>query len=405
MNLNPAPIMIRINIFKWISRRSTAGTWRVAVSLAATLVLLGCNKDQKLDSAPEPKVEGEKILMPKNSPALTSLTTEPAELHKSAVVRLNGRLVWDDDITVRVFSPFGGRVASVLVESGQTIKPGDSLAAIASPDFGQAQTDARRAATDLLQAERNFNRVRELFEHGAAPQKDLQSAEADFERAKSEQERTGARLALYSGSSGAIGQLYQLASPLAGVVVEKNINPGQEVRPDQMLANAPQLFAPLFVVSDPSRLWIQIDANEADLPNLKPGQKFVLTARAFPGREFSGQIKVVSDSLDPTTRTIKVRGSVDNSSRMLKAEMFVNVALPGVEKSGVVVSAGAVFLRGEKHYLYTEENPGEFLRREVTAGPDHEGKVLIIDGLDAGQRVVTDGSLLLEQLLQSATGS
>ena len=381
-----------------------ACTLRIAVSIGAALAFLGCDKNQKPAGTPEPKVEGERITMLKDSPALTSLTTESAELRKSVVVRLNGRLVWDDDVTVRVFSPFAGRVAKVLVESGQTLKQGDSLAAIASSDYGQAQTDVRRTATDLLQAERNFNRVHELVDHGAAPQKDLQSAEADFERAKSEKDRTAARLALYSSSVGAIGQLYQLNSPLAGVVVEKNINPGQEVRPDQMLANAPQLYAPLFVVSDPTRLWIQIDATEADLPNLKPGQKFVLTARAFPGRDFSGEIKVVSDSLDPATRTIKVRGTVDNSSRLLKAEMFVNVDLPEVARPGVVVPVGAVFLRGEKHYLYVEETPGVFLRREVNAGPEHKGKVLILDGVTAGQQVVTDGSLLLEQLLQSTKG-
>ncbi len=377
---------------------------RITFALIAMLVFNGCNKAEKVADTQAPKVEGEKIIMPRNSPALPSLATESAESHQGSIVRLNGRLVWDDDVTVRVFSPFVGRVSKVLVESGQSIKQGDSLAAIAAPDYGQVQADARRAVADLLQAERNFNRVRDIFEHGAAPQKDLQSAEADYERAQSEKERTAARLGLYGAPAGAIGQLYQLNSPLAGVVVEKNINPGQEVRPDQMLANAPQLYAPLFVVSDPSRLWIQIDATEADLPGLKPGQNFVLTARAFPGQEFHGQLKVVADSFDSVTRTIKVRGTVDNRSRLLKAEMFVNVDLPGTVRQGVVISSGAVFLRGDKHYVYTEENPGEYLRREINAGPEYRGKVLILGGVNAGQRVVTDGSLLLEHIFQSAKG-
>src|SRR4029077_1181604 len=111
--------------------------------------------------------------------------------------------------------------------------------------------------------------------------------------------------------------------PLDGFVVEKSVTPGQEVRPDQMLANMPQYTAPLFVVTDPSRLWIQIDATEVDMAFLRPGCEFTFTSRAFPGQGFTGRVDTVSEFIDPATRTIKVKGSVDNSSRLLKAEMFV----------------------------------------------------------------------------------
>ena len=375
---------------------------RLTFSMLLTSALFaGCHSGEKAENAPGPKVVGQKISIPADSRQLASLTVAPVEKCNAAKLRLNGRLVWDDNVTVRVFTPFGGRVSKILAESGQLVEKGAPLVAIASPDYGQAQADARKAVSDFAQAEKTLARVKELFDHGAAPQKDLQSAEADFARAQSEKQRTQARLAMYGGTDSASEELYQLKSPLTGVVVEKNINPGQEVRSDQMLANAPQLCAPLFVLTDPARLWIQLDANEADLPQLRRGLPFTLSARAYPGQEFHGQLEVVSESLAPATRTIKVRGSVDNAARQLKAEMFVSVEIEGEEKPGLNVPAKAVFLKGDKHYLYVEEARGEFQRREIQAGPEHDGKIVVLDGLQPGQRVVADGAMLLEQIFVS----
>jgi len=378
---------------------------RLAILLLAAL-LTGCNTEEtKIEARSAPQVQGDKLTFPADSPQMAALVVEPVEPCKGSATRLNGRLIWDDNVTVRVFTPFGGRVTKILAEVGQTVAQGDPLVWIASPDYSQAQADARKAASDFSLSERSLNRVRELFEHGAAPQKDLQFAEADFERAQSEKQRTIARMALYGGSADAIGDVYQLQSPLSGVVVDKSINPGQEVRPDQMLANAPQLFSPLFVITDPSKLWIQLDATEQDALRLNPGQPIVIHSRAHPDEVFNGQIEVISDYLDSSTRTIKVRGRVDNSKRLLKGEMFVSVELPASQQAGFDISTKAVFLKGEKHYIFLEEGRGQFARREIKIGLEHGGKVLVLDGVEPGQRVVTNGVLLLEQLLQANGGS
>ncbi len=374
------------------------------------LVVVGCqSKEGKPEAPAVAQVQGEKVVFPKDSPQMAALVVEPVEVCKGSPIHLNGRLVWDDDVTVKVFTPFGGRVTKILTEVGQTVTQGEALATIASPDYGQAQADARKAASDFVLAERSLNRSQELFAHGAAAQKDVQSAQADFERAQSEKQRTAARLALYGGNTNAIGDFYQLQSPLQGTVVEKNINPGQEVRADQMLANAPQLFSPLFVITDPSRLWVQLDATEQDAPRLQRGQPIVVHSRSQSGEVFSGRIDVVGDSLDPATRTVKVRGSVDNSRRLLKGEMFVSVELPPNEQAGLDVSSKAVFLQGTNYCVFLEAAPGHYERREIKIGAehgaDHESKILVIDGIQAGQRVVTVGALLLKRVLESGNGS
>ena len=245
-------------------------------------------------------------------------------------------MVWDDKTTVRVFSSVAGRVQRILVSLKDNVAVDDTLAMMASPDFGQAQADASKADADLKLSQRTLTRTRDLFEHGAAAQKDVEAAEDDFENKKAELQRSLARLKLYGVELGAsVDGMFPLKSPLAGRVVEKNINPGQEVRPDQMLANDPNIIKPLFVISDPKRLSVVLDVTELDIGGLKPGQQLQIHSRAYPNETFTGALEVVGDSLDPQTRTVYVRGYVDNPGGRLKAEMYVSVDVVGpAESSG-----------------------------------------------------------------------
>lgn len=365
------------------------------------LCLTGCKPEHASPETTEPKVAGETITFATNAPQTAGLSVESVGPEHSPTVRLTGRLVWDENATARVFTPFAGIIRTLLAEVNEPVTSGQALAVIQSGDFGQAQAESRKAASDFRRAERNLTRIQELFEHGAAPRKDLDSAEADYASSGAERQRAEQRLAIYGALATSTNSDFLLPSPLTGVLVERNVTPGQEVRPDQMLANMPQITAPLFVVTDPSRLWVLIDASEDDLPHLQPGQTFEFTARAFPNQVFTGKVGVVSAFIDQTTKTIKVRGSVDNSNRQLKAEMFVNITLPDLRKGfAASVPEKAVFLKGDKHYVFVEEHPGQFTRREVQLGPEQQGQIAIVAGLDAGQRVVTDGCVLLEQILK-----
>jgi membrane fusion protein, heavy metal efflux system len=370
-------------------RRKSLSPWLLG---AALLLAAGCAREHRPADPPGPRIEGDRIVYAPNAAELASLTAAPAQAAPVGTVRTTGRLAWDEDRTARVFPPVGGRVRQLLADLEQRVARGTPLAAVESPDFGQAQADAARARTDLAAAERNLERVRDLFAHAAAPRKDVEAAQADRDRAQVEAERTSSRLTLLGGTAGKVDQRFVLRSPIAGVVVDRAINPGLEVRTDAQ--------APLFVISDPARLWVFLDVVEQDLAQVRRGLPLVLRCNAYPQRTFNGVVEVVGDALDPATRTVKARGSLANPQRLLKAEMYVEVEVADPSRRpGLEVPSVAVVAEGPQRYVFVEESPGTFRRRAVTAGAERGGNTQILGGLAAGQRVVVEGSLLLESLL------
>ncbi len=370
------------------------------VVLSVFVVALGgCRSTTGNSADPAPRVSGVSIQFPAGSPQLHALSLEPVRSVIQDGETLNGRLVWNETATARVFTPFGGRVRRVLVEAGESLRAGAPLAEVESAEFSQAQADARTADADLRLAERNLARLRELYESGAAPLKDVEAAEAERTRAASQSEHCRSRLAAYGAGADSVTGVFVLRSPINGTVVERNLTPGQEIRSDQMLANAPQLFSPLFVISDPTRLWVDLDASEAQLPALRPGRAFLLSTDAYPGQTFPGRLQTVSQAMDPTTRTLKARGAVENPGGRLKAEMFVSVRIPGDAVAGANVPAKAVFLHGRRHFVFVEQGAGRFVRQPVTVGQEVDGHMLVTAGLAPGERVVTDGCILLQELL------
>jgi cobalt-zinc-cadmium efflux system membrane fusion protein len=369
-------------------------------ALLLIALLPGCSQAPKTaesESVGGPKVEGDHVTFSTNAPHLAHLAVEAARERKAVASGLSGRLAWDDDITARVFPAVSGRIIEIEGKPGQKVETGESLARIKSPDFGQAQADARKATSDLKAAERTLNRTRELLKHGAAAEKDLESAEAEYTRAVSEKERAIATLSLYGGSadSGIVDGLFALKAPIRGVVVEKSVNPGQEVRSDQVGDK------PLFVISDPSRLWLFLDVTEADVAYLTPGQEVLVRARALPDKVFHGRVEVIGEGLDAATRTIKARCVVDNTDKDLRAEMYVSAEINSAT-TGVDIPTRAVFLKDNQPHVFVETAPGQFQRRPVKLGAESEGRSVILAGLAAGQRVVTQGCLLLEAMLENS---
>ena len=374
---------------------------RLALFWIAT-VLFGCRPAEKIDDAPIAQVFGYRVLFPTNAPQLSYLSVEPAQESRLAATGLYGRLVWDDDVTTRVYSPVAGRVVKIPAEVNRLVSAGDALAQLDSPDFAQALADARTAQGNLAAADKAFSRAKELLAHGAAAEKDVEAAEAAFIAAHAENERTVARLANLGSTPDGTNSLFVLRSPLAGIVVEKNISPGQEIRPDLMLANAQQFINPQFVVTDLSHLWLFLDIDETAATALMPHQEISVHARVYPGKVFRGELEIIGHELDPATRTVRTRCRVDNPDQSLRAEMYVtaDVAVDGV--GSVNVPAKAVFLKDDQHFVFVEIAPGQFERRAVKPGAEGGGRTEILDGLRPGQRVVTEGCLLLESLIEGA---
>lgn len=371
------------------------------------LVLASCAKEPVgVPDTSGPKVSGDEVQFASGSPQLDSISVDQAQARTIAIQHLTGRLYWNDDVTVRVFTPVSGRVTRAVADLGEAVTNGSALAEVDSPDFGQALAAARTAVANLAAADKANVRTKELFAHGAAAQKDVEAAEAAYQAALAERDRSGAVLANYGGSVQSTNELYWLRTPLAGVVVDKNINPGQELRADMMLGNVPQTFNSLFTISDPTKLWLQVDVPETDLSALAAGQKLIVHSPAFPGQVFDGAVAKIGDTLDPSTRTVKVRGVVANPGGVLKAEMYVTVDVTEptdrLAQAGVNIPSSSVFMLDDHYYLFVETAPGQFKRQQVTVGPEADGKIPVYAGLAAGQKVVTEGALLLQSIINPA---
>jgi membrane fusion protein, heavy metal efflux system len=358
--------------------------------------LTSCSKAPEPEPPPAARTEGESIIFPVNAPQISSIKSQVINMQSVPPTHLNGRVTWNEDKTVRMFTPFAGRVERILVQPGQAVAKGQALAVIASPDFGQAQTDARRADSDYVLAEKNLSRLRELEQNGVAARKDVHVAEADQARAAAELARARRRLELYGGAGRGVDQTYTLTSPIAGVVVEKNINPGQELRPDQAISNAP----PLYTITDPTTLWVLIDAAERDLPLLTRGKTITIRTPAYAEDSFPAEVASVADFLDPATRTIKARATLSNATRKLKGEMYVTAEIDTGAATELLVPSKAMYFQSEQNYVFIDEGKGKFTRRAVKAGDVRDSRTEILKGLNEGEKVVVDGALMLQQMLQ-----
>src|SRR5580700_8986524 len=386
------------------ARTKTARSLAMTGALVLDLSLGSCNKPATEPAAVEPPhVTLKSIEFRKGSPQLNSIRVAEANPFRQGQESFTGQLIWNEDCTNRVFSPVAGRIETIVAEIGKKVDKGADLALMRSPDYGQAQADYRKATSDLAQAEKTLARVKALREHGAAAVKDLESAQADYDRALSEKQRAELRVQLLGSVGGDFSDLYHVTAPIGGVVVDRNVNVGQEVRSDIVLANSPQLVVPMFTITDPSKLWVQLDVPEREVSKLQPGQPIEVGSSAYPEHIFEGHVDLVGAALDPQTRVVHARGNVDNSEGLLKAAMYVTVNVKELLASSaeVVVPSRAVFFLDGKYFVFLETARWKYEKREVVVTRETPGGLIVVGGgsLQAGDRVVTEGNLLLNEML------
>ncbi len=377
-----------------VQSRLAAALMPLAFLVAGTLV--GCNPEPPPPPEPGPSVSGTTVRF---NGRPEGIRTEPVQDAGNTTLTLPGRLVWDEDVTVRVFTPFSGRLIKPLVQVGDRVRAGQELAEMASSDFSEAMADARRAETDGKLARDSLARLRELHGAGLVARKELIEAQALASRSAIERQRTQNRLAQVGASGGGLN--FVLRAPIDGVVVDRSVNPGQELRADQG-------STPLFVITDPTRLWAWFDAPESALPRLaaaQPGTPMQITSGAWGNRVFDASLRRKDDAIDPTARSFRLRAEVENPDRSLKAEMFVTATLSLPDDSGGRpvghVPTSAVLLVDGRRQVFVQDGDNGFTRVEVDVIRELPGRVGVT-GLTTGQRVVVEGNLYLQQILSRA---
>ena len=312
---------------------------------------------------------------------------------------LSARIAYDENVTARIGAGFSGRIVAVKAAPGDKVKAGQVLAEIDSPDYGSARADLDKARSDEERKRLVLERARELVAGEGVAAKDIEMAQAEYAQARAETARADMRLRNLNPASLPVrGQRIGLVSPVSGVVTERSATLALEVGPGQA--------APLFVVTDPNRLWLMIDLPERLLSRLKLGNTVMVESDAYPGERFDAKIMQTGQVVDQNTRRIPVRARLDNPDGVLLPEMFVRATLYQDRGSGVQVPNSAIVHRGVYSYVFVETAPGEFQRREVKLLAHGSETTYVAEGLKGGERVVVTGAMLLDAEISAlASGS
>jgi cobalt-zinc-cadmium efflux system membrane fusion protein len=364
-----------------------------------------------------------------SSPQTNAATSESAQSHAietetvalqtiAGVIPATGKVLVTEDRVAIIGPVHGGRLVRLYAGQGSKVKKGQRLADLESADIDQAEADYLKAVADYENARRTsaaevkfaqatYDRTKVLYEKTITAGKNLQAAEHDLEVAKATAESsvagtrsalTAARrhlliLGLKQSDIDALKNkpdspvLFSLTSPITGIVVERNATIGATVGSD----------ANVFKIIDLSRVWIDANVFEKDLERVRRGQEVKVLVTAFPESSFSGRVILINSVVDPETRSVKVRTEVPNPDGRLKPDMFANVSIiTDLHRTAISIPQSAVLNDGGKTVVFVAEGSG-YKKRQVTAGIQSNDRVEIIDGLNAGDKVVVKGNYLLLQ--------
>ncbi len=348
-----------------------------------------------------------------------TLTVEPVcdKIFRAEHVT-EGKVAVDEDRSTPVFSPYAGRVTKLLVKPGETVKQGQPLFVIEAADTVQAQNDFITAITAMNKAksaqdlaEIQYKRAKDLFEGRAVPLKDFQQAEATFVQAQNDMRsaqtaldaaRNKLRILGYSDAAvanfqakGTIDREITVNSPITGTVVQRKVGPGQYVQ-----AGASD---PVFVIGDLSTVWLIAFVRESDAAVVNVGEEISVSVLALPGHPLKANIDYVAAAIDPTTRRLLVRATIDNKDGLLKPEMFANVTIysPG-DRPAAAVPRQALIYEGNKVRVWVARPDKSLELRKIKTGLVNGDLVAVEGNLKAGEQIVTKGSLFIDR---AASGS
>lgn len=348
-----------------------------------------------------------------------TLTIEPVKAKSfRAEYVTEGKVAVDEDRSTPVFSPYAGRVTKLLAKPGEMLKQGQPLFTIEAADTVQAQNDfiaamtsQNKARSALELSDIQFKRAKDLYEGHAIPLKDYQQAEAAQVQARNDMRssvtaleagRNKLRILGFTDETitafqekGAINPEITIYSPIAGTVVQRKIGPGQYV--------SSGASDPVFVIGDLSTVWLTAFVRESDAAAICIGQDITVNVMALPGRPLTARINYVAAAIDPSTRRLLVRATIDNKDGMLKPEMFANVTIysPG-DRAAPAVPKQALIYEADKVRIWVARDDKSVELRLIKTGLINGNLVEVTSNLNPGEQIVTKGSLFIDR---AASGS
>lgn len=345
-----------------------------------------------------------------------ALSIEPAKaMSFRSEFLTEGKIAIDEDRSTRIYSQYAGRVTQLAVGSGDRVQKGQLLFMIEAADSIETQKDFVSALGDLNKARSQVNlmtiaerRLSLLYRDRAMALKDLEEAQANLTAAKSDV-RT-AEIALQAvrnrlrllgktdeeiqtfESTGTITPAAPVYSPIAGTVLQRNVGPGQYI--DAGASNTD----PVLLIGDVSKVWLVAYVREADADRVRLDQRLAFTVLTLPNETFDARVSYVASSLDPASRRLLVRASVDNPDGRLKPEMFASARIVTDETGeSPAVPRDAVIYEGDAARVWVARNDGAIELRRVKLGLVHGDFIQVTNGIAVNDRVITRGSLFIDR--------
>jgi membrane fusion protein, heavy metal efflux system len=348
-----------------------------------------------------------------------SLTIQPVtERSFRAEHVTEGKIAIDEDRSTPVFSPYAGRVTRLLVRPGENVVKGQPLFVIEAADNVQAQNDFIGAMTAMNKAKSALDlaqlqgqRAKDLFEGKAVPLKDYQQSQATLIQAQNDMRSsqtameaarnklrilglTDEEIATFQ-EKGRINPETTIFAPIAGTVVQRKIGPGQYVNSGAS--------DPVYVIGDLSTVWMVAFVRETDAANVAVGQDVAFSVLAMPNHTLSARVNYVSTAIDPASRRLLVRATVDNRDGVLKPEMFANVTIYSAsDHPAVGVPKTALIYEGDQVRIWVAHEDKTIELRQIKAGLANGDLVEVIGNLKPRELIVTKGALFIDR---AASGS
>jgi cobalt-zinc-cadmium efflux system membrane fusion protein len=377
------PSAVLSSTFPVLKRYRRLGRAGIASILFLTLIAAGCSRDIEASSTKE-EITREPGVFEVDHPELFKLATvETRDLPTQ--VTANGTVNPDVNRTIHVTSMGSGRVVDLKVRLGDYVKKGQLLMMVSSPDLAGVMADYQKAKADEDLAHRALDRAQLLYDRGALAEKDLETAQNAESKAKVDVAAAEQHVRIIGGDPLHPSALIPLRAPVSGTIVEQNVAGFEGIK---SLDNTPNLFT----IADLTQVWVVCDVFENDLGEVHIGDAAEVRLNAFPDRIFHGRVDDISRVLDPNTRSAKVRIVLANGDGSLRPGMFATATFRSRKtQPQVVVPTTAVMRLHDKDWVFRKDGASRFRRMEVHAvGVTPDGFTQLQDGIDAGQRVVTN---------------